>query len=384
MEFRLTNKKVNSHSIRNILSIKNTSHRISALRTLYKKKRGNFGLPYIIANYLMLRSPRKAREYLVKYLLVNPSDVNGWLKLVDICIEERYIVGALIASAIAVWLVPSEKALLYYTTALEEFGHYSLAIKYLRLLKNISPNEAVVYHNMGVAYERMGKIKTAIRNYTQAVNINPNLAESWYGIGRCNLLLDNAEEGIDALKKALELKEDPRYYYMLARCYVELEEYENAEKALKEAIFLDDQNEDYWELLGWVFMKEEKYTESVKSLRKAAEYYEWSSSIWYKMGLAFLEMEDGYHAELAFRRAKRISPNDFATNYYIGVAQKMMGKNIHALNNFIKAAKLNPHSPEVWEEIGETYERMGEYELAEKAFERAESIKNSESDDSQY
>ncbi|MEM2637665.1 MAG: tetratricopeptide repeat protein [Candidatus Korarchaeota archaeon] len=362
-----------------ILCSEEDSDVLKQLAELFDKNPSNYGICHILANKLMEKDPKTASKYLMKYLVANPDDVNAWVKFAEICKKMKYYEGVLMGAGVAMWLTNSTLATYYYATALVECGYYSLALKYFAKLKKLYSKDPLLYHNIGVACEKLERYNMACKYYSKAIRLNNNLSESWYGLSRCYREMKMSDKALDAMNCGLKIKEDPRYYNQLALCYIDLRDYQSAEDAIKNAIKHNPEEADYWLLLGYVLLMEERYHEAIDALKKSAELWEWYSSTWYYLGLAYMELNDNYRAELALKRATRIDPDDFYINYYTGLAQKNLGKDHIALKNLLRAAKINPKSYEVWLAVSDILESMGEYEIAELAREKAEKIKeNSE------
>jgi len=157
------------------------------------------------------------------------------------------------------------------------------------------------------------KTELAIEAYNQAVKLNPDFADAWFKLGVSYALIEKVreieslneenpeetptptparkskndkkekiirtkdsekafEKAVAAYKKILaENKEDDAAYYNLGRSYNKLDEDEEAQKALKEAVKLKPEEPLYQTEYGTILIKLAQYDEAVRALKKALE-----------------------------------------------------------------------------------------------------------------
>jgi tetratricopeptide (TPR) repeat protein len=159
------------------------------------------------------------------------------------------------------------------------------------------------------------KTELAIEAYNQAVKLNPDFADAWFKLGVSYALIEKQneveslneenpeetptptpakakksksnkketvirtkdsekafEKAVAAYKKILaKNKEDDAAYYNLGRSYNKLDEDEDAEKALREAVKLKPDETLYQTELGAIEIKLAHYDEAVKALKKALD-----------------------------------------------------------------------------------------------------------------
>lgn len=144
-----------------------------------------------------------------------------------------------------------------------------------------------------------GETDKAIDALSQAVKLDPNLAEAWFKLGIAYGLAEkrddmleksNTEESSSEKKrakpnsaKAFEKAvvtykrmisanaEDDAAYFNLGRAYNKLNEDEDAARALKQAVKLKPGDTEYQTELGAILIKLAQYHEAIAPLRKALE-----------------------------------------------------------------------------------------------------------------
>lgn len=114
-----------------------------------------------------------------------------------------------------------------------------------------SPDNPIVHGGLGLAYQERGFLDEAIREFTTAIALGPNMAKNHYNIGRAYEEKGLFENAIDAYKKAVEL--NPEYtdaYFNLANLYMRLQLRKDAIDAYRRVIELDPADLEAYNNLG--------------------------------------------------------------------------------------------------------------------------------------
>ena len=165
----------------------------------------------------------------------------------------------------------------------------------------------VDYLKLGLEYYEKGKYDLAIKNYNEAIKLNPRDADTYNNRGLAYDALENYNLAIKDYNKAIKLdSKDADYYNIRGLAFYELEEYDRAIKDYNKAIKLDSKDADYYN----------------------------------NRGLAFYELEEYDRAIKDYNKAIKIDPNN--TEYYKnrGSAYEVIGKYDSAIEDYKKAGKL--------------------------------------------
>jgi tetratricopeptide (TPR) repeat protein len=92
------------------------------------------------------------------------------------------------------------------------------ATEWLRKAVLASPNRPEGFHNLGLFLDGKGDKQAAADAFSRALELRPNLASSWFHLGRMERLLARPGEAVDALRRCLAI--DPGH----SQAYVELAE----------------------------------------------------------------------------------------------------------------------------------------------------------------
>lgn len=141
-------------------------------------------------------------------------------------------------------LNPNDKEVLnaigyIYLLKLEDFQK---AIDFFKKAIKVDPDFPEAYNNLGIAYEKTGRLNDAIDSYKKALsNLMYRTPEkAYYNLGMLYYRLEKYDEAINVHKEALK-RVNALYpsYYGLALCYNAKGRYGDAATAITKAIELD-------------------------------------------------------------------------------------------------------------------------------------------------
>ena len=99
-----------------------------------------------------------------------------------------------------------------------------------------APKTAIEYINLGVSYERVGDLRSALAAFTEAVTVEPLNATAHYNLGITLQKLGNHKDAVLALKRATELRPDyAEAFSYLGKSYEYLGQQEQFLVAMQEA-----------------------------------------------------------------------------------------------------------------------------------------------------
>ena len=154
-------------------------------------------------------------------------------------------------------------------SALARLGRLREALRDLRHVAQIEPDNIVVYHYLGFVHHRTSDYAQAIVYFDQAIQRNPLYADAHLGRGRALAEIGRLQEAEEACRKASELRpQDAGPLVTLGFVQQEMGRLEEARATLERAIRMSPgsgaQNN-----LGLVYYEERKYEESLAELDRA-------------------------------------------------------------------------------------------------------------------
>jgi Tfp pilus assembly protein PilF len=134
--------------------------------------------------------------------------------------------------------VQAQLAKLYLTTGREPKSE----VLYAELVRHVQ--DVSFYANLGLAYYRQGKFVQSCHSYQEALNRDPNTPERSASLGRACIAAHRYKEAVPLLEKACaRLSRDTHLLHLLAECYLQIGDTENAEDAYRRINKIEPYNE---------------------------------------------------------------------------------------------------------------------------------------------
>ncbi len=140
---------------------------------------------------------------------------------------------------------------------------------YLEYIENEPDSfEAMTY--LAECYEKLGDLASAKRYYMGAMELAPEYAEPWYGMGLIEMNSGHLEESMNYLKTAVRNDSgNPDYWFALGKIHYRKKEIKSALKCYREALKLDSYFESVWSDFGHIILEEEMVDKAIPYLRQA-------------------------------------------------------------------------------------------------------------------
>src|SRR3984885_10670199 len=175
------------------------------------------------------------------------------------------------------------------------------ARKILAQMFNVPPDSAMAYLALGKLMVRQQMVEPAVGQIGTALQLDPRLAMAHFLLGEIDLYQLNPQAAVAEFQK--ELAVNPTVwlvYWRLGDAYMRLSNYDEAEKVLKKAIWLNEGSPGAYILLGEIALKKNDPA----------------------LAAGFLE------------RAVAIDPQNFETHYALATAYKALGRDAEANQHF--------------------------------------------------
>lgn len=141
-------------------------------------------------------------------------------------------------------------------------GKYSKAVEYYRLSIDDEPSFAA-YANLGHCYMQLERWDNAVSAYEEAIRTDKEAvtAEIWRSLGRARFKARQYKGAIEAFLNAARLAPgEGRNNIWIARCMTELEQWIQAESALRDQLRREPRDSAALELLAYVFNQQNNWS----------------------------------------------------------------------------------------------------------------------------
>jgi tetratricopeptide (TPR) repeat protein/S1-C subfamily serine protease len=269
----------------------------------------------------------EARIALQQAVQSQPDFVPAWYGLSLVYRESNQLDKALAAINKAIQLQPNNPNLYNEKQqVLSNLKRYREAAAAINKAIEISPR-AVFYYNRGNVRNELGDKPGAIDDYTQAIKINPNLAQAYYNRGNVRNDLGDKQGAIDDYNQAIKI--NPNYadaYYNRGIVRDELGDKQGA---------IDD------------------YTQAIKFNPNYAQAYNNRGIVRYTLGNKQGAIDD-------FNLAIKINPNLAQAYYNRGIVRDELGDKQGAIADYTQAIKINPNYAQAYNNRGNARNELGD------------------------
>ncbi|HMK19351.1 MAG TPA: tetratricopeptide repeat protein [Chitinophagaceae bacterium] len=262
------------------------------------------------------------------------------------------------------------------------------AIEYYQKAIGLDPENAVLYENLGLAYEQKQMLKEAEEAYIKASEIEKVTGIYFNRLGYFYYTHLKHELAIKYYLKAIEREKDIQLYKTnLALAYEANKEPEKAVDIYLELLAENKADHNVRALLASAqySMGEAYYKDALQNLLQCCE--EDPGNILYKkyLGTLYEEMKEAGKAFDIYNELVKENPNDADSNNKLGVLYYRRGTKEDAqkaISYYNKAIELSPSESIYYQNLALAYEITGDNDKAVTAYEK--SIEKASHDDQSY
>ena len=151
-----------------------------------------------------------------------------------------------------------------------ETGSVSEAITALRWSVASNPRFADAHFRLGIALEQMGNLREAVAAYDRATRLLPSLAEAWFRAGALVFILGHNDEAIGCFRRAAATGGKTNFGRLgKARALLIEDRNREAEQALREALVANPNNAMAYDLLGSMLSELGRFEEARACFERA-------------------------------------------------------------------------------------------------------------------
>ncbi|MFC2088784.1 protein kinase [Calditrichota bacterium] len=257
-------------------------------------------------------------------------------------------------------------------------GKYEEAIQELkRALKTDSLN-GVAYWKLGQAYQLIGDSTRALKSYQKAIEKRPGFWQGYSHLGYFYLVNGNYQKAIKPYEKVVELlPQSDLGYSKLAATYFYMNRFSDAVRAGEKAMKNEPSYTSLNNLAGFYYYAGE-YAKSADMYREVLRINQNDYKIPGNLASAFYYSGEKDSALVCFQiavqlaeRERKINPrNELLLTALAGYYAELNERD-KAYGLLEEVIALKPTEPDIFFNIGDTYEQLGQRDMAIKWMEKA-------------
>jgi tetratricopeptide (TPR) repeat protein len=321
-----------------------------------------------------------ARLYLEKAVKLNPSYIDGYVKLADIYANQRDYTAAAAAYKKVTELDASRAdAFFGMGSVLRRQTKFKEAVEALEKAIALNVADKEVQFELGTACEELQEFDKAAGAYEKYIALAPAITWTAYlRLGICRTKLGQFDAAIAAFLEAQKAQpKDLKVNFSLAEAYEKAGQFDKAEAVYnilaeinpvdaktyhrqsfriydlagnneravtpaKKVIDLEPKNEMNHYYLGLTYFKLQKYDEAIAAFQQGLTLKPDFAHAWFQIGSAYFNQKKFKEAAAAYKEYAELSPDDPSGWLSIGVSFMQLKDHESALEPMKKSVELKP------------------------------------------
>ena len=227
--------------------------------------------------------------------------------------------------------------------------NFDAAIRNYNQAIYINPNYADAYNNRGIAYAEKGDLDAAIRDFDKAIELNPNHVVHYYNRGTAYGKKDDLDAAIRDYNQAIYINPDhATAYNNRGTAYDKKDDLDAAIRDYNQAIYINPDHATAYFNRGAAYAKKGDLDAAIQDYNQAIEINPRYVDAYNNRGVSYADKGYLYAAIQDYNQAIELNPR-YATAYNNrGIAHFQMNNFIDAIADYSKALELNPDTKEVY------------------------------------
>ncbi len=232
------------------------------------------------------------------------------------------------------------------------------------------------YYSQGVAQLSRDDYTRAIQFFERATELDPNYPEAWYQAGFCYGVLNRHQDALKASRNAARLRPEwTEAYVNIGASSYALGQFKDAVDAYRQALRIED-GPDIQYSLGLSLNRLNRTDEEILAYRRAIALKPDHANALERLGAAYFKMKRYAEAAQVYDQLKTYKP-DAKTYNALGESYFELNKPEDSLQAFNSALGYDPEFDKARYNLGRTYVKMGNPEMARVQY---EILRNAKSD----
>src|SRR5262245_16171785 len=242
---------------------------------------------------------------------------------------------------------PGVTAALRLGRASAEGGDFGRALASYSEAVRLDPELAEAWGALGALHDRLGLRDEAVADFREVVRIQPAQAVAWQNLGLLYRRQGKLEDAATAYREALRHQPDlAEAWYGLGTVQTSLGLGGDATVAFRRTVGLQPDHAKAWLALATLYDKHAEHAEAVAAYREAVRLKADDGNTWYNLGVLLREQGQAQAAIPAFLEAVRLMPRDIDAWYGLGMTYSLAGQKEGLLEVYQQLAIVDPEAAE--------------------------------------
>jgi len=256
-----------------------------------------------------------------------------------------------------------------------------LALTEFQKALELDPRNSEAITGEATAYEHAGRFADAEATYKKAIALRPDYWDGYNSLGNFYDSRGRYDEAIAQYQRAIELTPDnPVAYSNLGAAYLDSgdsKKFPQAEAALQKSITLAPSYPAYANL-GFMYESQQRYADAAAACEKALQMNDKDYLVWANLAAAYEDLNQASKAAAARERELSLleqvvqqNPRDAGARSRLAFIYAQKKQRDKALSEIQASVALSPGDSDVLENVGETYELLGDRKQAVQYIQKA-------------
>jgi tetratricopeptide (TPR) repeat protein len=190
--------------------------------------------------------------------------------------------------------ITQDKDYIFYNRALTYYAleRYYEAVDDFDKVISFNPQDYEAISYKGLCYTALGEYEKSISLQKEALKINPLYSIAYNEMGNASFYSFMDDDAIEYYTKAIELEENPNYYFNRAKVYLYNQRYDEAISDFIRTIELNPKDYEAFNQIGYCYYAQKNYTEAEEYFLSALDINYMYTPACYNLGLVYEKYED--------------------------------------------------------------------------------------------
>lgn len=243
--------------------------------------------------------------------------------------------------------------------------HIDEAIVSIEQAIKLQPEMAHFYANLGNAYKAKGDLDQAIHQYQQALKKVPDFPDALFNLGNTYCLQGAFHQAIKLYEKVIQIQPDYLpVYFNLANAKKDAGEYQAAIPIYEEAIKRQPNHANALCNLAITYQALKQYPQALEAIQQSIQLNPNNESIYCNLGNILQDVLQVEEAFKAYDKAIELNPHSDAAYYNKGVYLGRLGAYDEAISVYQKALAVNPNNLDTLNNLANLYHIQQQFDEA--------------------